>query len=73
MSDPAVEAVQRLRWDSQAPAVSRIAALAAAREMAKPIRGVVEEIDSAMGNDAAVEYVLSKIRPLIYSDEELGL
>lgn len=76
MTDPAIEAAQRA-WSGEGWIVpmeryqneAELAA-AAAREMAKPIREWMAELDSEEMLPAHV--VIAALAPLIYTTEELG-
>ena len=78
--DPAAEAAQKALGVSTPlcpyPGSADLIALAAAREMAKPIQAKCEELQK-MFSDAAtdiavgVRMALAQLAPLIYSDDEL--
>ncbi|AON96801.1 hypothetical protein BI081_gp050 [Mycobacterium phage Tonenili] len=75
MPDPAVEAAHRAmpELSSAAPTEDMIAA---AREMAKPIRAAYTRWESAFGGRRGdvpemVQVLLEELAPLIYSTEEL--
>ncbi|AIM50166.1 hypothetical protein PBI_BUZZLYSEYEAR_44 [Mycobacterium phage BuzzLyseyear] len=91
--DPAIEAAKRLadslpsrpqlgRDQSEIDQAIADLVIAAAREMAKPIRELSQELraqhltqndlsDQARERYLGVEYVLEKLAPLIFSSEEL--
>lgn len=77
MTDPAAEAAQRAFW---VPGESHeIAAVAAAREVLKPIRAVLDKLaeDTVPPCDFATqvelfEKAINDLSPLVYSTEELA-
>lgn len=75
MADPVIEAAHRALVSTGSQGVVWVAE-SAAREMAKPIRELHQELSiSALDEDAEVEHgmraVLEALAPLIYTTEEL--
>ncbi|OBB15115.1 hypothetical protein A5761_15175 [Mycolicibacterium setense] len=75
MPDPAVDAASRV-WDGDPEQMAHIL-VSAAREMAKPIRGVHEVwarryANRFSGDALVVKTLLEDLAPLIYTSEELG-
>lgn len=80
MSDPAVEAVQRVKcaaWQFIDPPGAAVdVATRAAREALKPIREKIRELQADIPTDdpkfgEGVDYAIAESAPFIYSSEEL--
>lgn len=75
--DPAVEAVRRAVVSTRGHGNPTVCEIAAAREMAKPIRELVEKWDKAYRSASPAPghtplwRFLDELAPLIYSDDEL--
>ncbi|MEN4397487.1 hypothetical protein [Mycolicibacterium conceptionense] len=72
MRDPAVAAAQRA-WSTWEDDVDERLAIAAAREMARPIREKFQELMRRYyAQSPAAANLLDELAPLIYTTEELG-